>query len=51
VRPNRVALPHWCGGLPFTGSNPLPMLIGALVLVLGGGGLLLAGRLRGRQVK
>jgi len=39
------------GRLPRTGSNPVPMLIGALVLILGGGGLLLAGRLRARQVK
>jgi hypothetical protein len=39
------------GSLPFTGSNPVPMLIGALVLLLGGGSLLLAGRLRARQVK
>ena len=37
--------------LPRTGSNPLPMLIGALVLVLGGGSLLVASRLRTRQVK
>jgi hypothetical protein len=39
------------GSLPSTGTNALPMLIGALVPVLGGGGLLIADRLRARQVK
>jgi LPXTG-motif cell wall-anchored protein len=38
-------------GLPRTGSNPVPMLIAALVLVVGGGGLLFASRFRSRQAK
>jgi hypothetical protein len=37
--------------LPFTGSNAVPMLIAALVLVVGGGGLLFASRFRSRQAK
>jgi hypothetical protein len=39
------------GSLPFTGSNAIPMLIAALVLVAGGGGLLVAGRIRARRAK
>jgi hypothetical protein len=39
------------GSLPFTGSNAMPMLIAALALVLGGGGLLVASRIRGRQAE
>jgi hypothetical protein len=37
------------GSLPFTGANAMPMLIAALALVLGGGGLLIASRIRGRH--
>lgn len=39
------------GNLPFTGANAAPMLIAALVLVLGGGGLVLANRIRSRHAK
>jgi hypothetical protein len=37
--------------LPFTGTNAMPMVVAALVLVLGGGGLLIASRVRGRHAK
>jgi hypothetical protein len=37
------------GNLPFTGSNAAPMLIAAMALVLGGGGLVLANRIRSRH--
>jgi WD40 repeat protein len=39
------------GSLPFTGANAMPMLIAALTLVLGGGGLLIASRIRGGHAK
>jgi hypothetical protein len=39
------------GSLPFTGSNPLPMLIGGLVLVAGGACALIASRMRARLTK
>jgi hypothetical protein len=39
------------GSLPFTGANAMPTLIAALALVLGGGGLLLASRIRGRRAE
>jgi hypothetical protein len=39
------------GALPFTGSNSLPMLIAALVLVIGGLAAVYAGRIRGRHAK
>src|SRR5574341_683004 len=38
-------------GLPRTGSNAVPMLIAALVLVVGGAGLLVASRFRSRRAK
>ncbi len=37
--------------LPFTGSNALPMLIAALVMVVGGLAAVYAGRIRGRHAK
>jgi hypothetical protein len=37
--------------LPGTGTNSMPLLIVALVLVVGGGGLLFASRLRARHAK
>jgi hypothetical protein len=39
------------GSLPFTGANAMPILVTALALVLGGGGLLIATRFRGRHAK
>ena len=39
------------GALPFTGSNSLPMLIAALVMVIGGLAAVYAGRIRGRHAK
>jgi hypothetical protein len=39
------------GALPFTGSNALPMLIAALVMVIGGLAAVYAGRIRGRHAK
>src|SRR5262245_24041255 len=38
-------------GLPRTGANSVPLLIAALVLVAGGGGLLFAARVRARHAK
>jgi LPXTG-motif cell wall-anchored protein len=37
--------------LPRTGANSMPLLIAALVLVIGGGGLLFASRVRARHAK
>ena len=37
--------------LPFTGANSFPILIAALVLVMGGAALLLASRLRGGRAR
>ena len=39
------------GQLPFTGSNSLPILIAALVMLIGGGAALYATRIRGRHAK
>ena len=39
------------GQLPFTGSSSLPMLIAALVMVVGGLAALFAARIRGRQAR
>jgi hypothetical protein len=39
------------GSLPFTGSNPLPILIAGLVLVAGGAAAVLTSRVRSRRAK
>ena len=39
------------GGLPNTGSNVLPMLLGGLVLIAGGVCALIAARMRSRLTK
>jgi hypothetical protein len=39
------------GSLPFTGSNPLPILIAGLVLVAGGAAAVVGSRVRSRQAK